>query len=116
SIRRSRAPAAETNTENTASMRTAGDARLLCLSGLRFMPAAFSLRCRRTGRVEADFGRFALGSGGHFEEFPRLESQHVRKNVGRELLNLGVEIAHDGVVVAPRILHGIFNLGKRILE
>src|SRR6266850_66402 len=116
SMRSSRAPAAETNIKKTARKRMAAYARLECLSGARFMRAALSLRRRRAGRVEANLGRFAFGGGGYFEELARLESQYVGKNVGRKLLNLGVEVAHDGVVVAPRVLHGVLDLGERILE
>src|ERR1700693_2791784 len=116
SMRSSRAPAAETDSKKTARKRMAAYARLECLSGARVMRAALSLRRWRAGRVEADLGRFAFGGGGYFEELARLESQHVGKNVGRELLNLGVEIAHHGVVVASRVLHGVLNLGERILK
>src|SRR6266852_8922458 len=116
SMRSSRAPAAETNREKTARKRMAAQARRLCLSWARFMRAAFLLGRRRARCVEAHLGRFAFGGGGHFEELARLEAEHVGKNVGRELLNFGVEIAHDGVVVAPRVLHGVLNLGERSLE
>src|SRR4029077_11869444 len=63
--------------------------------------------CRR---IKADFWRFALGSGGYFEEFARLEPKHACKNIGGELLNLGVQVADDRVVVAARVLNGIFDL------
>src|SRR6266404_606039 len=116
SMRSSRARAAEANSEKTARKRMAPYARLLCLSRTRFMRDAFLLSCRRAGCVEAHLGRFAFGCSGHFEELARLETEHVGKNVGWELLNLGVEVAHDGVVVAPRVLHGVLNLGERILE
>src|SRR5216683_6072163 len=116
SMRSSRAPAAETNREKTARKRMAAQARRLCLSWARFMRAAFLLGRRRARCVEAHLGRFAFGGGGHFEELARLEAEHVGKNVGRELLNLGVEVAHDGVVVAPRVLHGVLDLGERILK
>src|ERR1700687_1400229 len=115
-MRISRATAAEANREKTATKRMAAHARLCCLSVARFMRAALSLRRRRAGRVEADLGRFAFGRGGYFEEFARLEAEHVGKDVGRKLLDLSVEVAHDGVVVAPGILHGVLDLGERILE
>src|SRR6266436_7908787 len=116
SMRSSRAPAAETNSKKTARNRMAAHARRLCSSGARFMRAAFLLSRRRAGCVEAHLGRFAFGGGGYFEELARLESQHVGKNVGRKLLDLGVEIAHDGIVVAPRVLHRVLALGERSLE
>src|SRR6266850_1688641 len=111
SMRSSRALAAEANSEKIARKRMAAYVRLLCLSRTRFMRAALLLGRRRAGCVEAHLGRFAFGCSGHFEELARLEAEHVGKDVGRKLLNLGVEIAHHGVVVAPRILHGILNLG-----
>src|SRR6266852_2375475 len=116
SMRSSRAPAAKVNSEKSARRGMAAYARLLCLSRTRFMRAAFLLGRRRVRCVEAHLGRFAFGCSGHFEELARLEAEHVGKDVGRKLLNLGVEIAHHGVVVAPRVLHGVLNLGERILE
>src|SRR5882724_8523466 len=69
--------------------------------------------CRR---IKADLRRFALGSGGYFEELARLETKHACKNIGGKLLNLGVQVAHDCVVVAARVLNVVFNLCKRILQ
>src|SRR5216684_952893 len=80
------------------------------------MRAAVLLGGRRAWCVEAHLGRFAFGWSGHFEELARLEAEHVGKDVGRELLNFGVEVAHHGVVVAPRVLHGVLDLGERILK
>src|SRR6266403_4215101 len=111
-MRSSRARAAEANRKKTARKRMAAYGRLLCLSRARFMRAAFLLGGRRARCVEAHLGRFAFGCGGYFEELTRLETEHVGKNVGRELLDLGVEVAHDGVVVAPRVLHGVLDLGE----
>src|SRR5208337_4595130 len=72
---------------------------------------------RGRGRIaEADLGRFALGGGRNFKELALLETQHSRNNVGGELQDLGVEVADDGVVIAARVLDGIFNLGERILQ
>ena len=68
------------------------------------------------GEVEADFGRFAFRGGSHFKEFARLEAEHAGKNTRRELLNLGVQVAHDGVVIAARVLHAVFDLRQRILQ
>src|SRR5580704_12338915 len=106
SMRSSFAGAAQTNNENNVRKRPAANARRVGRKRARFIQAAFSLGSRRTGRVEAHLGRFALSRGGHFKELARLEAQHIGKNVGGKLLNLGIEVAHDGVVIAPRVLHG----------
>src|SRR5438477_4909919 len=67
-------------------------------------------------RVEADFGRFAFGGCADFEKFAGLKAEHAGKNAGRELLNSGVEVADDGIVIAASILHAVFNLCKGILQ
>src|ERR1700675_1870449 len=74
------------------------------------------LRRGRRRCVEADLGGFAFRSGGSFEKFARLEAEHVREDVGGELLNLGIEIADDGVIVAARVLDGVLDLRERILQ
>src|SRR2546425_2358254 len=51
-----------------------------------------------------NFRHFSFGRGGNFKELPWLEAHHARENVGGELLDFGVQVAHHGVVVAPRIL------------
>src|SRR5208283_1823208 len=71
-------------------------------------------RSRRIAK--ADFGGFALGGRGDFEEFALLEAEHACKDVGRELEDLGVEITDDGVVVTAGVLDGIFNGGEGVLE
>src|ERR1043166_3237944 len=78
----------------------------------------FDILLRRGGGgvVEADFGGFAFGGGTDFEKFTGLEAKHAGENVGRELLNFGIEVAHDGIVVAAGVLHGVFNLGEGILQ
>src|SRR3981081_2735185 len=58
---------------------------------------------------------FAIG-GSSFEELFLLEPEHPRENIRRERLNLGIEIADDGVVIAPRVLDGIFYLAERSLQ
>src|SRR6266849_5251961 len=68
------------------------------------------------GSVEGHLGSFALSRRGDFEELARLESQHVGKDIGRELLDLGVQVADHCVVVAARVLDGIFDLGQRVLQ
>src|SRR5258707_15250484 len=67
-------------------------------------------------RAKADFPRFALGRRGDLEEFTRLESQHVRENIRGELLDFSVQVADHGVVIAPRILHGVLDLSERSLQ
>src|ERR1019366_5848404 len=58
---------------------------------------------------------FAIG-GSRFEELLLLEAEHPGQNVGRERLNLGVQVAHDGVVVAARVLNCVLDRAERILE
>src|SRR5438093_10393528 len=41
---------------------------------------------------------------GCFEELPQLETEHPGKNIGREGLNLGIQIAHHSIVITPRVL------------
>src|SRR5436305_474558 len=43
--------------------------------------------------------RFAVGGCG-FEELLLLEAEHAGQDVGRERLDLGVQVSHNGVVVA----------------
>src|SRR5262245_7618894 len=71
---------------------------------------------RGRGRVETDLWRFALRGGGYFEKFTRLEAKHARENIRGELLNFGVQVTDDSVVVAAGILNRIFDLRERILE
>src|ERR1700731_2586429 len=67
-------------------------------------------------RAEADFGRFPLGGGGDFKEFAPFESQHVGEDVGGKLLNLRVEVGDNRVVIATRVLNGVFDLSEGSLE
>src|SRR5271155_17005 len=64
---------------------------------------------------ELDRNRFAVGLGG-LEELPRLKAEHTGKNIRREHLNLGIEIAHHSVVVASRVLDRVFRLNQRSLH
>src|SRR5579885_3612383 len=82
------------------------------LAAGRDMP--FSGRGRLRGK--ADLGRFALGRCADFKEFTRFETEHASENVRRKLLNLGVQVADDRVVIAPRVLHGVLDLGEGILQ
>src|ERR1700730_1890827 len=66
--------------------------------------------------AEADFGSFPFGGGGHFKEFARLESEHVRGDVRGELLDFGVEIANHGIIIAARVLDGVFDLSEGSLQ
>src|SRR5712692_3148524 len=74
-----------------------------------------SLRLRGRG-AEADLGCFALGWRGDLEELARLEAEHPGDDVRRELSDLRVEVADGSVVVAPRVLDGVFDLGQCVLE
>src|SRR5258708_35159006 len=73
-------------------------------------------RALRGGRVEADLGRFALGRGGNFEKLAGLEAEHPGKNIRGELLDFGVEVADNGVVIAARVLDGVLDLRQGILQ
>src|SRR5258708_36482690 len=99
-----RAEAAGKNKAEITMMSRSGQ-----MSGLRtrIMQCATPASCR--GRAEADFGGFALGGGGDFEEFARLESQHVREDIRGELLDFWVQVADHGVVIAAGVLGGGLN-------
>src|SRR6266481_4908691 len=88
SMRSSRAPAEETNSEKSARKRMAAHAKRLCLSRTRFMQDALLLGRRRAGCIEAHLGRFAFGGSGHFEELARLKAEHIGNDVGWKLLDL----------------------------
>src|SRR6266852_2727055 len=80
----------------------------------RVIPSAAPASCR--WRAEADFRCFPLGRCGDLEELTRLETQNVCKDVRGELLNLGVQVADHRVVIAPRVLYGVFDLSQRGLQ
>src|SRR5882724_2590162 len=115
-MRSSRAPAEETNSEKSARKRMAAYAKRLCLSRTRFMQDALLLGRRRAGCIEAHLGRFAFGGSGHFEELARFKAEHIGNDVGWKLLDLGVEVAHHGIVVAAGVLHRVLDLGEGALE
>src|ERR1700693_1091698 len=66
--------------------------------------------------AEAHLGNLALGWCADLEELARLEVEHARENIGRELRDFCIEVAHDGIVVAPGILEAVFDLTERGLE
>src|SRR6202171_1819728 len=102
SIRSSRGLRAEAAGKTKAKTRaTAKNDRTAGLRA-RVIPCAADASCRR--RAKADFGRFPLAGRGDFEEFARLESQHVREDIRGKLLNLGIQVPDYGVVIAPRVL------------
>src|SRR4051812_27938290 len=53
---------------------------------------------------------------GHLEKLFLLEAEHSGENVRRKRLYFRIQIANDCVVVAPRILNGIFGLAERTLQ
>ena len=57
-----------------------------------------------------------LGWIGEAEELPRPQSHHRGNDSRGELGDGGVEIPHDGVVVAPRVLEMVFDVGQRGLQ
>src|SRR5580693_6676116 len=59
--------------------------------------------------------RLAVGSI-HFEKLPRLEAEHAGQNVSRERLNLGVQVAHDGVVITAGVLNRVLSLTQGTLQ
>src|SRR5438309_11068912 len=64
---------------------------------------------RRRG-AEADMRDFAFRRSRDFKEFAGFEIAHAGDNVGGELLDARVEVAHGSVVIAARVLQGVFDL------
>src|SRR6266436_1687726 len=114
SMRSSRVLSAEADGKRKAANRAMARKDRMAMRRTRVIPGAAPTSCR--GRAEADFGRFPFGERGDFEELARLESQHVRENIRGELLNFGVQVADHGIVIAPRVLHGILDLSQRGLQ
>ena len=54
--------------------------------------------------------RFTIGGITYFKELPLLKTKHPGNDVGRERLNLGIQIAYDRVVVTARVLNSVFGL------
>src|ERR1700736_3267776 len=50
------------------------------------------------------------------EELAWLEIEHAGKNVGREGLDLRIQVADHSVVIAARILNRVFGLAQRALQ
>ena len=75
---------------------------------------AFFMNGRSDGsgsrRAEAYLRRFTLRARRYLEIFPRREAKHAGKHIGRKLLDFRVQVADDGIVVTPGILHSVFNL------
>src|SRR6059058_4839478 len=81
-----------TNFSIFSSLEYAGNTHLIRIKlAISHRTVLAERRCRS---VEANLGSFALGRGGDFKKFPGLEAQHAGKNIGRELLDLGVQVAH----------------------
>src|SRR6202030_2474213 len=114
SMRSSRVLRAEAGGKMKA--RTSGIAKnpRIATQRSRVIPCAAPASCR--WRAEADFGRFAFRRGRNFEELALLKSEHIGEDIRRELLNLGVQVADHGVVIAPRVLYRIFDLSERSLQ
>src|SRR5258708_4536550 len=109
-MRSSRVLRAAAAGKTKATNRAVADSNRIATQRTRVIPCAAPASCR--WRAEADFGRFAFRRGRNFEELALLESEHVGEDIRRELLNLGVQVADHGVVIAPRILYGVFDLGQ----
>src|SRR6266849_2260935 len=114
SMRSSRVLRAETTGKTKPEIATISKNNRMEMQRTRIIRYAAPMSCG--GSVEAHLGSFALSRRGDFKELARLESQHVGKDIGRELLDLGVQVAEHCVVVAARVLDGIFDLGQRVLQ
>src|SRR6266478_6757543 len=113
-MRSSRVLSAEAAGKTKAINRAMARKTLMPLRRTSIIPCAALASCG--GRAEADFRRLPLGGRGDLKEFARLESQHVRENIRGELLDFGVQVADHGIVIAPRVLHGILDLSQRGLQ
>src|ERR1051326_1975078 len=69
---------------------------------LRLEPCAMSLE------LHLRYGAF--GGCIEFEELPRREAERSGDHIGREGGDARVVVAHDGVVIAPGVLHVAFYL------
>src|SRR6476620_1812321 len=58
-------------------------------------------------RCCAVFGSFGL------EELARREIEHARDDVAGESCDLGIQVAHHGVVIPARVLDRVFGLAER---
>src|SRR5438105_15716509 len=70
---------------------------------------------RIRSRLEADLWQCAIAFLG-LEEFQLLVAHRSREEVGWERGDRGIEVAHDGVVVAPSVLDGVFYGSELRLE
>src|ERR1700739_4342646 len=102
SMRSSRVLRLEAAGKMKAKTKTMAKNDRMAIRRTRLIPCAAPASCR--GRGEADFRRFPFSGCGNLEEFARLESQHVCENIRGELLDFGVQVAHHGVVITPRVL------------
>src|SRR5260370_22635460 len=114
SMRSSRVLKAEAAGKTKAKTSAIAKSKRIAMQRARVIPSVAPASCR--WRAEADLRCFPLGRRGDFEEFTRLEPQHVCEDVRGELLNLGVQVADHRVVIAPRVLHGVFDLRQRGLQ
>src|SRR5262245_52132968 len=94
----SRLTATWTSTPSIASERAAAGVAIVPTSA----SAATTAALRRAGS-EADLRGLALALTRQLEELARREAEGAGDEVRRELRDAGVQIAHDGVVVAARV-------------
>src|SRR5512145_357170 len=78
--------------------------------------AARSARPTSLTLREAHLRRGALGRGLELEVLALREAEGPREQVAREGLDRGVEVAHDRVVVAARVLDRVLDAGQLALE
>src|SRR6185369_5921236 len=114
---------ASSDTRMSASKRSmssvrapAGDAKARAAMNVR-AASQKTRRMRRSGggRGEADLRRLPLGAG-ELEELARLETEGARDDAVGELGDLRVQVAHDGVVVPPRVSDLVLDLLQRTLQ
>src|SRR5580704_14791209 len=88
-----------------------------CL-GVDFFPKSFMPSASQPAEVISELHRygFTLRRIRDVEELLCLDVEHPRHDVARKRLNLGIEITHHGVVVASRVLNGVFQPGQRALQ
>src|SRR5580700_710537 len=86
-----------------------GEARLRVAASSSPAPGRNHLRLVPIMGSELHGNRLAVGFGG-LEELAGGEAEHAGKNVCGERLDLGVQIAHHGVVIATRVLDRVFGL------
>src|ERR1700682_1161875 len=116
SMRSSRVVSADTEARHNRTAKAAAVKKRSGRGRIRLIADLLTGSRRRRGGAEAYLGSFAFRWCGNLEEFAWPKAQHVGKDIGRKLLNLCVQVAHHGVVVAAGVLDRVLNLRQRILQ